>query len=59
MTYLPKARPEPRWEPPSGVSALERIQHSLATLQRLQLAPQVHGKPRQPIRQEQIHVERN
>lgn len=59
MTYRPKARPEPRWEPPSGVSALERTQRSLLACQRLQAPPEVQSKPRQPIRQEQLNVKRH
>ena len=58
MTYHPKACLLPRWEPPSGRSPLERIQSSLATLQRLKPALQVQRKPVQPIGQEQIHVQR-
>ena len=65
LCTLPSVRPRtkanrsPAWEPPSGRSVLDRIQASLATLQRLQPAPQVHGKPREPIRQEQLNVKRH
>lgn len=58
MSPHSRARRSPAWEPPSGRSPLERIQASLATLQRLQASAQVQRKPVQPIGQEQIHVQR-
>ena len=59
MTRPHKACLQPRWEPPSGVSALARIQRSLLACQRLQSAPQVQREPVQPASEREVNVKPN